>query len=67
MNRRTSDAQLTLPGMAPLCPHCASRRTELVPADDGAGVVSGQHWRCRACDRTFWSLPSLAGGAAPRR
>jgi hypothetical protein len=72
MNRRTSDAQLALPGLAPLCPHCGARRTELLPADgdgegDGQEVVSGQHWVCRACERTFWSLPSLAGGPAARR
>ena len=51
---------MALPGMAPLCPHCGGRRTELEPAGDGAGEVSGQHWRCRSCERTFWSLPSLA-------
>jgi hypothetical protein len=68
MNRRsTGDVQLALPGLAPLCPHCGARRTELVPAEDAQGVVSGQHWVCRACERTFWSLPSLAGGPAARR
>jgi len=60
MNRRAGDAQLALPGMAPLCPHCGARRTELLPAAGGGGeVVSGQEWRCRSCGRTFWSLPSL--------
>jgi hypothetical protein len=68
MNRRSArDVQLALPGLAPLCPHCGARRTELVPAEDEQDVVSGQHWQCRACERTFWSLPSLAGGATPRR
>ncbi|HXA29550.1 MAG TPA: hypothetical protein VN193_12495 [Candidatus Angelobacter sp.] len=70
MNRRTSDAQLALPGLAPLCPHCGGRRTELLPAaEDGAtqDVVSGQQWQCRACERTFWSLPSLAGGPRAAR
>ena len=71
MNRRsTRDVQLALPGMAPLCPHCGGRRTELVPADvaeQGQEVVSGQHWQCRSCDGTFWSLPSLAGAPAQPR
>jgi uncharacterized protein with PIN domain len=67
MNRRSSsDAQLALPGLAPLCPHCGGRRTELSSAEDEEqGMVSGQHWQCRACGRGFWSLPSL-GSAAPR-
>jgi len=62
VNRRTRDAQMALPGVAPLCPHCGGRRTELEPAGagDDAGEVSGQHWRCRGCERPFWSLPSLA-------
>jgi len=30
-------------------------------------VISGQHWQCRACERTFWSLPSLAGGGPGQR
>jgi transposase-like protein len=53
---------MALPGMAPLCPHCGGRRTELAPAAGGedAATVTGQHWRCRSCERTFWSLPSLA-------
>jgi transposase-like protein len=61
MNRRSGgDAQLALPGLAPLCPHCGARRTELTaPAEAGDGAVSGQHWECRACGRGFWSLPSL--------
>jgi len=43
MNRRASGAQMALPGMAPLCPHCGGRRTELLPAEgDEAGAVSGQ-------------------------
>ena len=68
MNRRTSDAQLNLPGLAPLCPHCGGRRTEVVSAEDEREVVSGQQWRCGACGRSFWSLPSLAGGRpAPGR
>ena len=60
MNRRSS--QLSLPGVAPLCPHCGGRRTEL-SAEAAEGVVSGQHWACRDCRRSFWSVPSL--GAAP--
>ena len=68
MNRRASEAQLALPGLAPLCPHCGGRRTELVPAAAEQDVVSGQEWRCRDCERSWWSLPSLAGGGpAPRR
>jgi hypothetical protein len=67
MNRRSSgDAQLALPGLAPLCPHCGARRTELVAAADDQEVVTGQHWQCRACTRTFWSLPSLGTAAPPR-
>ena len=67
MNRRAPrDAQLALPGLAPLCPHCGARRTELLPAADAQDVVSGQHWHCRACDRGFWSLPTLAGAEAKR-
>jgi hypothetical protein len=67
MNRRASDAQMALPGLAPLCPHCGGRRTELVAAGDGDGdaAVTGQHWCCRGCERTFWSLPSLASGGGP--
>jgi len=67
MNRRTSGAQMALPGLAPLCPHCGGRRTELAPAGDAGDVVSGQEWRCRDCERSFWSLPSLAGGGPARR
>ncbi len=68
MNRRASGAQMALPGMAPLCPHCGGRRTELLPAEgDEAGAVSGQQWHCRSCERSFWSLPSLAGGEPGRR
>jgi transposase-like protein len=70
MNRRAQrDAQLALPGLAPLCPHCGARRTELLPAAGGDtdGVVSGQRWHCRACERDFWSLPTLAAAdRAPR-
>ena len=65
MNRRSS--QLSLPGVAPLCPHCGGRRTLAVPAPDAdAGAVTGQQWECRGCGRTFWSLPSLGTGAARR-
>jgi hypothetical protein len=68
MHRRSPrDAQLALPGLAPLCPHCGARRTELIAAGDDQDVVSGQQWLCRACERSFWSLPSLAGGPKPRR
>ena len=66
MNRRSAgEAQLALPGLAPLCPHCGGRRTALVaPAgDDDDEVVSGQHWECRGCGRSFWSLPTLGGGS----
>jgi hypothetical protein len=61
MNRRSGRAQLALPGLAPLCPHCGARRTELIPApsEDDAEMVSGQRWECRACGRAFWSVPSL--------
>lgn len=59
---------MALPGVAPLCPHCGGRRTELDAAGAGdAEAVSGQHWRCRGCERTFWSLPSLAGGGTGPR
>jgi len=61
MNRRSS--QLSLPGVAPLCPHCGGRRTELVP-DADEGVVSGQRWSCRDCGRGFWSVASLGRPAA---
>ena len=68
MNRRSApDVQLALPGLAPLCPHCGARRTEVVPPDAEQDVVSGQQWHCRACLRSFWSLPSLASGRAQRR
>jgi hypothetical protein len=71
MNRRAPRdaqlAQLALPGLAPLCPHCGARRTELLPAAEAQEVVSGQQWHCRACERTFWSLPSLATGARAER
>ena len=69
MNRRSrDDAQLALPGLAPICPHCGARRTEVTAAaaSDGAGVVSGQHWECRACGGAFWSLPSLGSAATSR-
>ncbi len=67
MHRRSNDAQMALPGLAPLCPHCGARRTELLPAgDDADGAVSGQHWECRSCGRDFWSLPSLGSGGARR-
>ncbi|HEV7677084.1 MAG TPA: hypothetical protein VGQ42_00785 [Candidatus Dormibacteraeota bacterium] len=65
MNRRTSERQLALPGVAPLCPHCGGRRTALSSAGAEGDVVSGQPWECQACGRSFWSLPSL-GTAAPR-
>jgi hypothetical protein len=67
MNGRSGTAQLALPGLAPLCPHCGGRRTEVVPSDGdhGGAVVSGQRWMCRGCGRDFWSLPSL--GARPGR
>lgn len=56
---------MALPGVAPLCPHCGGRRTEPVAASHGeADAVTGQEWRCRSCERTFWSLPTL--GAPPR-
>jgi transposase-like protein len=68
MNRRApGDAQLALPGLAPLCPHCGARRTEVVPAGDAEEVVSGQQWHCRACDRSFWSLPTLASATRAER
>jgi hypothetical protein len=58
---------MALPGMAPMCPHCGGRRTELLPPADGeGGAVSGQEWRCRGCQRSFWSLPSLAGDGPAR-
>ena len=60
MNRRSS--QLGLPGVAPLCPHCGGRRTELTAGGD-EGVVSGQRWECRDCGRSFWSVTSLGGPA----
>ena len=60
MNRRAArDAQLALPGLAPLCPHCGARRTELLPSRAEEDVVSGEEWRCNACGRSFWSLPSM--------
>ena len=65
MNRRShAQAQLALPGVAPLCPHCGDRRTAIIPSADGAipgdpDVVSGDEWACSGCGRTFWSLPSL--------
>jgi uncharacterized protein with PIN domain len=60
MNGRSGKAQLALPGLAPLCPHCGGRRTEVAPSDEARGeVVSGQRWLCRGCGREFWSLPSL--------
>jgi hypothetical protein len=67
MNRRSrDDAQLALPGLAPICPHCGARRTEVTAAADGDedGVVSGQQWECRVCGRAFWCLPSLGSAAA---
>jgi transposase-like protein len=71
MNRRSNAAsQLALPGLAPICPHCGGRRTELAPgALDEDGPVSGQRWECRDCARNFWSMPSLgtAGPGGSRR
>lgn len=70
MNRRSAGAQLALPGLAPLCPHCGGRRTALVVAarsdEESDEVVSGQEWECHACRRTFWSLPSLGTRPAAR-
>ena len=61
MNRRSAEAQLLLPGVAPPCPHCGGRRTEVVADAEGGGdgVVSGGRWQCRGCGGSFWSLPSL--------
>jgi transposase-like protein len=60
-------SQLALPGLAPNCPHCGGRRTELVGDAEADGeVVSGQHWRCRGCGREFWSLPSINREATRR-
>jgi uncharacterized protein with PIN domain len=67
MNRRTSEGQLALPGVAPLCPHCGGRRTALSSAEAEGDVVSGQRWECLACRRDFWSLPSLGAGSRSGR
>jgi transposase-like protein len=56
--------QPTLPGISPLCPHCGERRrVDKTAEDESTGsLVSAERWECRACGRTFWSLPTLARG-----
>ena len=55
----------TLPGLAPVCPHCGERRSTVLVVDSETvgALICAERWECRSCAGVFWALPALAATA----